>query len=217
MGRPVTFTVDASQAGEGTLELVVMTAKASVRAEVTARSRGLYDVTFTPLEAIPHFVNITFNEEDVPGSPFKCDVRELDAREMKHLKRSESKLVSLTGDGLKEAVVGSPATFDLDPKSWDASDLDVIVTGPDESRVPCRILRLRSGLLRAEYRPQVVGLHRVEVEHKGKPASKQPFLVEVAEPSKVVITELEGKKAVVGKDFSFKGWFQRMSLLNLFC
>lgn len=67
VNRPVTFTVDASQAGEGTLELVVTTAKASVRAEVAARSRGLYDVTFTPHEAIPHFVNITFNEEEVIG------------------------------------------------------------------------------------------------------------------------------------------------------
>ena len=67
VNRPVTFTVDASQAGEGTLELVVTTAKASVRAEVAARSRGLYDVTFTPHEPIPHFVNITFNEEDVVG------------------------------------------------------------------------------------------------------------------------------------------------------
>ena len=67
MNKPVTFTVDASQAGEGTLELVVTTAKASVRAEVAARSRGLYDVTFTPQEPILHFVNITFNEEDVIG------------------------------------------------------------------------------------------------------------------------------------------------------
>lgn len=67
VNRPVTFTVDASQAGEGTLELVVTTAKASVRAEVAARSRGLYDVTFTPHEPIAHFVNITFNEEEVIG------------------------------------------------------------------------------------------------------------------------------------------------------
>ena len=48
VGKPLTFTVDASQAGEGTLELVVTTAKTSVRAEVQARSRGLYDVTFVP-------------------------------------------------------------------------------------------------------------------------------------------------------------------------
>jgi len=48
---------------QGTLELVVTTAKTSVRAEVQARSRGLYDVTFVPQDVSPHFVNITFNDQ----------------------------------------------------------------------------------------------------------------------------------------------------------
>lgn len=61
------FIVDASQAGEGTLELVVTTRKSSVRAEVLMKSRGLYNVTFVPQEKVSHYINITFNEEDVPG------------------------------------------------------------------------------------------------------------------------------------------------------
>jgi len=72
--QPVTFTVDASQAGEGTLELVVTTGKSSVRAEVAARSRGQYEVTFVPQEAIPHYVNITFNDEGIPHNPFQCNI-----------------------------------------------------------------------------------------------------------------------------------------------
>ena len=62
VGIAVTFAVDASQAGEGTLELVVTTGKFSVRAEVAARRGGMYEVTFVPQEAIPHLVNITFND-----------------------------------------------------------------------------------------------------------------------------------------------------------
>lgn len=76
VNKPVTFQVDASEAGEGTLELVVTTKKTSVRAEVLMKSRGLYDVTFIPLEKVPHFLNIQFNEEDVIGSPFKIDVKD---------------------------------------------------------------------------------------------------------------------------------------------
>jgi len=52
----------------------VTTAKTSVRAEVSARSRGLYDVTFVPQETLPHFINITFNEEHIKNSPFRCEV-----------------------------------------------------------------------------------------------------------------------------------------------
>ena len=75
VGIPLTFQVDASHAGEGTLELVVSTRKNTVRAEVLMRSRGLYDVTFVPQQQTSHYVNVTFNEEDVPGSPFKVDVQ----------------------------------------------------------------------------------------------------------------------------------------------
>lgn len=44
------------------------TDRSTVKAEVVACARGLYDVTFVPHEAVTHYVNISFNEEDVPGA-----------------------------------------------------------------------------------------------------------------------------------------------------
>lgn len=76
VGIPITFSVDAAGAGEGTLELVVSTATSTVKAEVMACARGLYDVTFVPQSNEPHFVNITFNDVAVDGSPFKCEVQQ---------------------------------------------------------------------------------------------------------------------------------------------
>ncbi|XP_050306612.1 filamin-A isoform X2 [Anthonomus grandis grandis] len=76
VGKPVTFSVDAAQAGEGTLELVVSTQHTTIKAEVVACARGLYDVTFVPLTPEDHFVNITFNDIAVGGSPFHCPVIE---------------------------------------------------------------------------------------------------------------------------------------------
>ncbi|XP_057668388.1 filamin-A isoform X2 [Diorhabda carinulata] len=76
VGKPVTFSVDAAQAGEGTLELVVSTQQTTIKAEVVACARGLYDVTFVPLTAEDHYVNITFNDMTVVGSPFHCSVIE---------------------------------------------------------------------------------------------------------------------------------------------
>lgn len=80
--------VDASNAGEGTLELVVSTLKSSIKAEVLMRSRGLYDVTFMPTESVIHFLSMTFNEEEVPGSPFEIhpsSVEELNDSNSSHL------------------------------------------------------------------------------------------------------------------------------------
>lgn len=76
LGIPVTFSVDAAGAGEGTLELVVSTATSTVKAEVVACARGLYDVTFIPQTCEPHFVNITFNDVPVEGNPFRIDVHQ---------------------------------------------------------------------------------------------------------------------------------------------
>lgn len=76
VGKPVTFSVDAAQAGEGTLELVVSTPHTTIKAEVVACARGLYDVTFVPQTSEDHFVNITFNDMSVLGSPFHCGVVE---------------------------------------------------------------------------------------------------------------------------------------------
>ncbi|XP_013193128.2 filamin-A [Amyelois transitella] len=76
VGKPVTFSVDAAGAGEGTLELVVSTPSTTVKAEVVAVARGLYDVTFVPVSREPHRVSVTFNEQAVPGSPFVCRVSE---------------------------------------------------------------------------------------------------------------------------------------------
>lgn len=60
----------------GTLELVVSTQHTTIKAEVVACARGLYDVTFVPVTAEDHFVNITFNDMTVSGSPFRCSVVE---------------------------------------------------------------------------------------------------------------------------------------------
>lgn len=76
LGVPVTFSVDAAGAGEGTLELIVSTATSTVKAEVVAVARGLYDVTFIPHTCEPHFVNITFNDVAVDGNPFRVDVHQ---------------------------------------------------------------------------------------------------------------------------------------------
>lgn len=92
------------------------TIKSSVKADVRARSRGLYDVTFVPQEAISHFVNVTFNDEDVPGNPFQCEVSGGDVSDKLSRKSDDSKQITAQGEGLKEVVLGSPAFFEIDAR-----------------------------------------------------------------------------------------------------
>ncbi|GIZ01212.1 filamin-A [Caerostris extrusa] len=191
VGKPCTFQVDASQAGEGTLELVVTTRKSSVRAEVSMKSRGLYDVTFVPQDKISHYVNITFNEEDVPGSPFKIEV---------HPPITGKGLVA-NGEGLKQGLVGSPNIFDIETNGLEGN-VEVRVTGPNGSTIPASIHNLKHDTYRVEYQPVEIGTYKVEVLHQGSMISSKPFLVEVCDPSRVKILDIED--GIIGREQTFK-------------
>lgn len=114
LGIPVTFSVDAAGAGEGTLELVVSTDTSTVKAEVVACARGLYDVTFVAQSTEPHYVNITFNEVPVDGSPFRVDIQQ----------------------NTQQLQIGSLATVD-----FPSDDQIAEIIGPDHKPVPYTISR----------------------------------------------------------------------------
>lgn len=66
------FTVETSQAGPGNLEVTVNGGLVPTSAQ--AQGPHTYAISFTPREATVHSVDLRFNGQDVPGSPFKCQV-----------------------------------------------------------------------------------------------------------------------------------------------
>ena len=201
IAEAVTFTVDASQAGEGTLELVVTTGKSSVRAEVAARSRGLYEVTFIPQESIPHFVNITFNDEGIPNNPFQCFVSTSQAQEVaqKSPRKSETLASVARGDGLKEAVLNAKAVFDIDTMGADSPPV-INVSDPYSGTVPPIMTETRPGLYRVEFRPTRLGTHTIAATVGGRPVPNSPFKCEVFDPQSVRVTDIGA--VVIGTECS---------------
>ncbi|KAI1285885.1 Filamin-A [Halotydeus destructor] len=201
IGKPLTFEVDASQAGEGTLELVVTTRKSSVRAEILVRSRGMYDVTFVPQEKVSHYVNITFNEEDVPGSPYKIDVKDVSAADgsLKRKMNGQAGQEAKSGNGL----IGKPNIVRLDwPFSPSETEFfEVKVTGPHGSAIPA-VGRIDNSKLIIEFTPRDIGLYKVESYNKGSLALDRPHYIEVCDPSRVKLVNVQD--GVVGREQTFK-------------
>jgi len=192
VGIAVTFTVDASQAGEGTLELVVTTGKSSVRAEVAARSRGLYEVTFVPQEAIPHFVNITFNDEGIPHNPFQCFITPapvVEAAVVRSPRKEDTRATLARGDGLKQAVLNTKAVFDIDTMGADNPPV-VVISDPYSVSVSPILTETRPGLYRVEYRPTKLGTHSIDITVGGRPIPSAPFKCEVFDPQSVRVTDI---------------------------
>nr|XP_003706926.2 PREDICTED: filamin-A isoform X1 [Megachile rotundata]XP_012149359.1 PREDICTED: filamin-A isoform X1 [Megachile rotundata] len=169
LGQATTFTVDAAEAGEGTLELVVSTENNTVKAEVVACARGLYDVTFVPQTTSTHYVNISFNDDNVPGSPFKCPV------------------VSTMLDGPSMIRVGNTAYMDLEMPGLEGP-VSAEVTGPDGIIIPCTLTKLSLNLYRVEIRTRQVGTYSVIFNDGHKMISSQTL--QAFDPGKIVIKEV---------------------------
>ena len=202
VGEPVTFTVDASQAGEGTLELVVTTGKSSVRAEVAARSRGQYEVTFVPQEAIMHFVNITFNDEGIPNNPFQCSIsasKENTSTVAKSPRKDEVRTTVARGDGLTQAVLNSKAVFDIDTMVAEEAPT-VVIMDPYSGKVAPYLTETRPGLYRVEFRPTKLGTHSMVITQDGKNIQGSPFKCEVFDPKSVRVIDIG--PVVIGSECS---------------
>ncbi|XP_008544602.1 filamin-A [Microplitis demolitor] len=169
LGQATTFTVDAAEAGEGTLELVVSTDNNTVKAEVVACARGLYDVTFVPQTTSTHYVNISFNDDNVPGSPFKCPV------------------IGGGLDGPTVIRVGNSAYLDLDMPRLEGP-VSAEVTGPDGIIIPCTLNKLSASLYRVEVRTRMVGIYNIIFSDGHKVISSQTL--QAFDPSKVTIKEI---------------------------
>ncbi|XP_072764908.1 filamin-C isoform X4 [Anoplolepis gracilipes] len=169
LGQATTFTVDAAEAGEGTLELVVSTENNTVKAEVVACARGLYDVTFVPQTTSAHYVNISFNDDNVPGSPFKCPV----VTSMLH--------------GPSMIRVGNTAYIDLDMSDLNGP-VSAEITGPDGIIIPSTLTKLSSSLYRVEVRTRQVGTYSIIFNDGHKMVSSQTL--QAFDPGKVSIKEI---------------------------
>ncbi|CAG2105929.1 unnamed protein product [Medioppia subpectinata] len=196
----MTFQVDASQAGEGTLELVVTTRKSSVRAEVLMKSRGLYNVTFVPQEIVSHYINITFNEEDVPGSPYKIEV--LDDTNDTMLSNTNNKPSEEKSDKrMSGGLVGVLNTLEFDGTNCD-DKIEAIVTGPHQTVLEANAVKTSDNKIRLEYNPKEIGMHKIEIFNDSKPVLKKPFFIGVCDPNKVIINDLQD--GVIGREHQFR-------------
>ena len=67
VGKPVEFIVDASNSGEGNLEISVTTKGKNIQTQVQPLGGAKFRVIFIPADISDHIVAISFNNEPVSG------------------------------------------------------------------------------------------------------------------------------------------------------
>lgn len=182
VGKPVVFLVETSQAGPGNLEVTVNGGRVPTSAQ--AQNQHTYAISFTPRDPQNHTVDLRFNGQDVPGSPFICRIL------------GGAKIIS--HETFDKVSVGQ--TFEFIVESDTMPHVDVI--GPTMKSIPSHIEAVSNGY-RVQFEPKEVGDHTIDVRQaeNNSHVDGSPFILKAYSAEKVIVTDI--KPGVVGKSVSF--------------
>lgn len=179
VGKSVSFGINASQAGAGNLEIIVAVNGKNVPNFVQSEGNARFKVNFRPTEAAAHSLSVRFNGHAVPGSPFSCQISAAQASPLK---------VTATGDRLKQAMVRSDNTFELD--RVDGIEPQIAIASPSGDTVPCK-LTPKSDKIIASFRPHSVGRHLINITTNDQHITGSPFACNVFDVSRVTVSGLD--------------------------
>lgn len=136
----------------------------TTKAEVKTNADGSVTVNYVPSSSGSHDINVTYNEQPVPGTPLRLNV---DAQSGKFITAYGPGLISgQSGDKLEFYVTGSK------------NDIDVLVDGPGKSDIISK--EEKNGLLTVVYTPVSPGEYDIHIKHKGKPIHGSPFSAKIS-------------------------------------
>ncbi|ULT80006.1 hypothetical protein L3Y34_010535 [Caenorhabditis briggsae] len=187
LDKPVYFTVDASEAGVGNLEVAVCEGRVPSMAHALGHHK--YDISFVPKEDVDHTITVRFNNEPVPGSPFICQL-------------VATAQATATGAGIERIPVDEETEIQILTEDTEIAP-EARVRDPQGNDLPVNVTRSRENntLHIATYVPKCVGNHLIDITLGGEAIAGSPFTAKAYDARKTVLVPPTG--AVVGKPATF--------------
>ncbi|KAL0180667.1 hypothetical protein M9458_023073, partial [Cirrhinus mrigala] len=160
--------------------------------------KGASLVKYVPKEEGVYVVEVVYDGNPVPGSPFTVEAM---------LPPDPSK-VKAFGPGLKGGLVASPAEFTIDTKGAGTGGLGLTVEGPTEAKIECS--DNGDGTCSVSYLPTEPGEYLVNILFEDVHIPGSPFHADIQypfDPTKVVASGSGLKRGKVGE----------ISVLNVDC
>ena len=163
VGEPVSFTVDATKAGPGVVDVAITDSKGeAVPSTITQPAPGKYKVAYTPTESGPQQVDVKFSDLEVEGSPLTVVVCNPEA-------------VTAYGPGLEKAIALEPALFTVDASKAGEGALGLAIEGPAECEINCK--DNENGTYSVSYIAPRPGNYKVNLKFADKDVPGSPFEV----------------------------------------
>ncbi|GFU29293.1 filamin-A, partial [Nephila pilipes] len=134
--------------------------------QVIDNQDGTISIKYDPREEGLHELHVKYNQEHIPGSPFKIFVDSI-----------TSGFVTAHGPGLSRGIAGEPANFTIYTKNAGAGGLDVAVQGPSQAEITCH--DNKDGTVAVNYLPAAPGEYKISVKFAGKHIKGSPFTAKI--------------------------------------
>uniref|UniRef100_A0A6Q2WZT7 Calponin-homology (CH) domain-containing protein n=1 Tax=Esox lucius TaxID=8010 RepID=A0A6Q2WZT7_ESOLU len=155
---------------------------------------GAHSVKYIPPEEGPYKVEVSYDGNPVPGSPFAVE----------GVMPADPSKVRAYGPGLKGGIVGQPAPFTIDTKGAGAGGLGLTVEGPCEAKIECQ--DNGDGTCSVAYLPTEAGEYAINILFGEQHIPGSPFKAAVKpclDPSKVTASGPGLQKAKAGEPAYF--------------
>ncbi|KAJ8002627.1 hypothetical protein DPEC_G00160850 [Dallia pectoralis] len=155
---------------------------------------GAHSVKYIPPEEGPYKVDVSYDGNPVPGSPFAVE----------GVMPADPSKVRAYGPGLKGGIVGQPAPFTIDTEGAGAGGLGLTVEGPCEAKIECQ--DNGDGTCSVAYLPTEAGEYAINILFGERHIPGSPFKAAVKpclDPSKVTANGPGLKKAKAGEPAYF--------------
>ncbi|XP_062856326.1 filamin-C-like isoform X2 [Trichomycterus rosablanca] len=158
------------------------------------RAKEETGVKYFPPEEGPYKVDVTYDGNPVPGSPFSVEA----------LMPADPSKVRAFGPGLQGGIVGKPAPFTIDTKGAGVGGLGLTVEGPCEAKIECQ--DNGDGTCSVSYLPTEPGDYSINILYGGAHVPGSPFVAKVRpalDAGRVVVSGPGLEHATAGSVASF--------------
>jgi filamin len=180
------FTIDASAAGEGQLEIAIN--DGLIKNTVKQIKPGHYLVSFVPLKAEPYVIDVKFNSETVPGCPKRVVIK-------------DSHFARLVGQVEETSLLNEEAAFTL-ADVHNLTDLQIKFksqTGRED--INPKLIKIGPTEFTIRWVPRELGTYTISVVYMEKIVKETPLKVKIFDPSLVKVANIA--EGVVGKPSTF--------------
>ncbi|CAG0912726.1 unnamed protein product [Notodromas monacha] len=166
------FMIDTRGAGQGGLGVTI---EGPSEAAINCRDNGDATCSVAYLPTVPgeYVVNITFNDNHVPGSPFNVKIKPDPMRQ-----------ITVSGKGVQPdgVFIDCPAEILVDARAVKTKSDSVVqcnIANPSGRKTDAFVQPVGDGTYKISYVPVEEGPHKIDITYDGVPVPESPFVTNV--------------------------------------